>query len=79
MSISLTCTLLIRLMDMFFARLACRWFFRLKLEKDSNIIIICYIIILSRISFKPFDGLETRFKQVKYYHESLFLVVSVNL
>ena len=26
---------------------------------------------------KPFDGLETRFKQEKYYRESLFLVVSV--
>ena len=26
---------------------------------------------------KPFDGLETRFKQEKYYRESLFLIVSV--
>ena len=26
---------------------------------------------------KPFDGLETRFKQEKYYRESLFLVISM--
>ena len=26
---------------------------------------------------KPFDGLETRFKQEKYYCESLFLVLSI--